>query len=78
MMILRISILYVNFYTFSCTLSQSLQSLTLTKSRMQSNLGRIEYTQVLIILPPSQNVRRLSFSQKSTSSMFDQVYTKKI
>jgi hypothetical protein len=29
------------------------------------------------ILPPSQNVRRLSFSQKSTFSKFDQVYMKK-
>jgi hypothetical protein len=28
------------------------------------------------VLPPSQNVRRLSFSQKSTSSKFDQVHMK--
>jgi hypothetical protein len=28
------------------------------------------------VLPPSQNVRRLSFSQKSTSSKFNQVYIK--
>jgi hypothetical protein len=27
---------------------------------------------------PSQNIRRLNFSQKSTSSKFDQVYTKKM
>jgi hypothetical protein len=29
-----------------------------------------------LLLPRFQNVRRLSFSQKSTSSKFDQVYTK--
>jgi hypothetical protein len=30
-----------------------------------------------VILPPSQNVRRLSFSQKSIFFKFDQVYMKK-
>jgi hypothetical protein len=32
---------------------------------------------VSVVLHPSQNVRRLNFSQKSISSKFDQVYTKK-
>jgi hypothetical protein len=40
---LMISILYCKYLYFSCTLSQSLQSLTLTKPRMQGNLGRKEY-----------------------------------
>jgi hypothetical protein len=28
-----------------------------------------------VLLPPSQNIRRLSFSQKSTYFKFDQIYT---
>jgi hypothetical protein len=52
---------------------------------MSSNLIRIRLTitktiNLLVcykLLPPSQNVRRLSSSQKSISSKFDQVYMKK-
>jgi hypothetical protein len=41
MMILTISILYCKYLYFSYTLNQSSQSLTLTKFKMQDNLGRM-------------------------------------
>jgi hypothetical protein len=60
------------FWSVSRLLSSNYQLLNVV------NFYGYTCTSSIFLLPPSENVRRLSFSQKSTSSKFDQVYMKKI